>query len=137
MHVSLPAPDIEGGTFAQALHAGLVDLPDDPAGRSHDEGIVWNDLVLGDQRIRADQAVPADPRPVQNGRAHAHKGVRADGAAVQHHLVADRAVLADRQRVAGIDMEDAAVLDIAAFADLDDVVVGPQDGAEPNAGLAR
>ena len=34
-------------------------------------------------------------------------------------------------------MENAAVLDIAAFADLDDVVVGPQDGAEPNAGLAR
>ena len=64
------------------------------------------------------------------------KGVRADGAAVQHHLVADRAVLADRERVAGIDMEDAAVLDIAAFADLDDVVVGPQDGAEPDAGFA-
>ena len=59
-----------------------------------------------------------------------------DRAAVQHHLVPDRAVLADRQRIAGIDMEDAAVLDIAAFADLDGGVVRPQDGAEPDARLA-
>ena len=59
-----------------------------------------------------------------------------DRAAVQHHLVTDRAVLADRERKPRIDVEHAAVLDIAAFADLDDVVIGPQDGAEPDAGLA-
>ena len=59
-----------------------------------------------------------------------------DRAAVQHHLVADRAVLTDRERETRVDVEHAAVLDVAAFADLDGGIVRPHDRAEPDAGFA-
>src|SRR5215212_10119850 len=55
---------------------------------------------------------------------------------MHHGLVSDGAIVAHRERVPGIDVEHAVVLNIAAFTDLDQFVVGPQHGAEPDAGVA-
>ena len=59
----------------------------------------------------------------------------ADRAAVQDGMMADRHVLADRQRRAGIGMEHRGFLDIAARADDDRGVVRADHGAEPDAGV--
>ena len=54
---------------------------------------------------------------------------------MQHGHMADRAMVADGQGETGVCVEDAAVLDLRAFADGDDVVVTAHGGAEPDAGV--
>ena len=62
---------------------------------THDQRIVGNDLAFGDECMGTDQAILANHRIVENGGANAHQDVVADGAAMQHGLMANGAVLAD------------------------------------------
>src|SRR5260221_5052238 len=56
---------------------------------------------------------------------------------MQDDVVADRAVLADRERKAAVGMAGRIVLHIGAFADLDPLIVAAQHRAEPDAGLLQ
>src|SRR5690606_2611642 len=66
--------------------------------------------------------------------ADADQAVVADLAAVQHGHVPHRDPFADGQRLAGIRMQHRPVLDVAARADGDRVVVAAGHGPEPQAG---
>ena len=71
----------------------------------------------------ADDAVFADDGTVQERTAYANQGIVADSAAMQHDFVADGDTIADRERNAGIGMQDGAVLNVASLADFDPVVI--------------
>ena len=70
----------------------LRHLADDLAGRAEHDGAGRDLLALGDQRAGADQALLADPGAVEDDGADADQRSAADGAAVQHHHVADGAL---------------------------------------------
>src|SRR5215204_5357694 len=127
--------NVAGRSRAQALHLLGSHGADGLRGRPDDEGSVRIALVLEDQRVRADEAPGTDARAVQDRRAHADERSRPDDAAVQDGLVADGAVLADHHGEARIRVQDRAVLDVRARADVDKLVVAAQDGAEPDAGV--
>jgi hypothetical protein len=73
-------------------------------------------------------------RTVQHRRPHADQRAVADGAAMQHRLVPDGAIRADRQRIAHVGMEHAVLLHVRARADTDLLVVAAQRRAEPDRG---
>ncbi len=52
--------------------------------------------------------------------------------AVQHDLVTDGYVVADRQRKTGVSVQNAAILNIAALTHLNPFIVAAQYGIEPN-----
>jgi hypothetical protein len=56
------------------------------------------------------------------------------GAAVKHDVMADGHVLADGQRRAHVGVHHGAILHIAVLADVDQLVVATQHGAEPDVG---
>jgi hypothetical protein len=103
--------------------------------RAHDQHPVGEGLALGDDRAGRDQAAPADARAVEHHRPDADQRAIADGAAVQRDLMADRHILADRQRLAHVGVQHAAVLDVAAAPDDDGLVVTPQHGSVPDAAV--
>ena len=101
---------------------------------AHDQRMIGDRLALGDQRSGADQAVPPDGRAAQD-RTDAHQRAVADGAAVQRDHVGDRHAVADHQRIAGIGVQHAAVLDVRPRAHADRLVVAAQDAVPPDAGV--
>src|SRR6185436_3699280 len=85
--------------------------------------------------MSADQAVLADPGMVEDRRFDAYQSALADGAPVQHDLMADGHVFFDGKAHASVGMQYAAVLDVRPFADRDEVVVPAHDGVEPDADI--
>ncbi len=98
--------------------------------------MIGKDFVLRHQRPGADETAAADSRPVEHDRAHSDQRAVADPAAVQDHVVADRAVLADLERKAHVGVQRAELLDVRPRADDDRLVVAPQHRAEPYADVA-
>ena len=90
-------------------------------------------LSFGDHGARTDDAAAADLRAVHDDRAHADKSPVLKRAAVQDDVVADRAILSDYQRKAGIGMAGRIVLNVGILADLDPFVVAAQHRPEPHA----
>ena len=72
-----------------------------------------------------DNAVPADSGSVEHNTVYSDQRVVADRAAVQHHLVADGAVGANRQWETGIGVQHGTLLHVRALADGDQLVVPP------------
>ena len=107
---------------------------DHARGRADDQGIFGIFLAFGDDRSRADDAAAAYPRAVHDDRAHPDQRVVFKRATVQDDIVADGAVVADRQRKAAVGVAGAIVLHVGAFADLDPLIVAAQHRAEPHAG---
>src|SRR5262249_61014932 len=93
-------------------------------------------LAPGPAPARADQAVAADLHAVEHDRAHADQAVVGDRAAVQNHGMADGASCTDRERKADVGVQDAVLLNVRTFADLDPFVVAPQARPIPDAGVA-
>ncbi len=124
-----------GGRPQQALHGGLVERPDHLGRRTDDQRTVGKRLALGDQRAGADQAAAADASAVEQDRAHADQRAGADRAAVQDRPVADRAVFADVEGKAHIGVQRATLLDIAARAEADALVVAAQRRPEPDSAI--
>src|SRR6516162_9704533 len=102
--------------------------------RADDQGVFRELLAARDHGTGADDAAPADPRAVQHDRAHADQRAILDRAAMQDGIVANSAVLSDRERKAGIGVAGRAVLHIRAFADLDPLIVAAHHRTEPDAG---
>ena len=103
--------------------------------RAEDQRAVGELLAFGDQRAGADQAVRPIRAPLSTTAWMPISEPSPTRAAVQHHLVADRHVVAQRQREAGVGVQHAAVLHVAARADRDPVVVAAQHRAVPDAGV--
>ena len=82
-----------------------------------------NTLPLRHQRIGAHQAAGADLRAVQNRGAHPDQRPGGDAAAVQDCVMPDGDIRANRQRGAEIGMQHGAFLDVAALADIDELVM--------------
>ena len=74
----------------------------------------------------------ADLAARQQDRAHADERVPADRPAVQDRPVADDHALLDRQRLAEVGVDDAAVLEVDARPQGDPRQVAAHDGAEPD-----
>src|SRR6266540_3955133 len=108
--------------------------PDHARGRTDDQGIFGILLAFGNDRACADDAAAAYSRTVHDDRAHPDERVVFKRATVHDHIVADRAVAADRERKAGVGVAGGIVLHVGAFADLDPFIVAAQHRAEPHAG---
>ena len=91
-------------------------------------------IDIGSNAIRL-RVVDVDaPLMTEEGpRFYPFRDVLADRAAVQDHVMADRAVPADRQREAAVGVAGRIVLHVGAFADLDPFIVAAQHRAEPDA----
>src|SRR5690606_40465121 len=104
--------DVALGAGEQAVDVGRLELADHLPGRAHDDTAVGNLLAFGDQRARPDQATAADLRAVEHDGLDADPRAVADGAPVQHRLVADRHEFADGGRAVGIDVQHGAFWDV-------------------------
>src|SRR4051794_5996681 len=94
------------------------------AQRTHDAGGAAQQHRAGgdlhahrDQRTRADEALFADLRAIENGGAHADEHFVSDRAGVNDRAVADRHVIADDTREIVREMKDRIVLDIRVVTD--------------------
>mmetsp|Transcript_41616 Transcript_41616/g.97794 ORF Transcript_41616/g.97794 Transcript_41616/m.97794 type:complete len:294 (-) Transcript_41616:1168-2049(-) len=126
---------VMGGAGAQPVDLVRLEGPHRLGGAADDQRTIGELLALGDQRAGANDAVAADAGAVQDHRADADQRAVADGAAVQHDLVAHRHVLAQHQRKAVVGMQDRAILDVAAAADVQGRAVAAQHRVEPDAGV--
>lgn len=112
---------------------------------AYDLAHAYHQRVVGDmaafwnQGARADQAVAAYDGVVQDYGLHADQRPFVDGAAVQHGLMSDRNVIVYGQRAAGIDVQHAVFLDVAAAAYLDrSIIAADADvGPDTDPGLQR
>eukprot|EP00561_Arcocellulus_cornucervis_P003383 CAMPEP_0185817020 /NCGR_PEP_ID=MMETSP1322-20130828/18415_1 /TAXON_ID=265543 /ORGANISM="Minutocellus polymorphus, Strain RCC2270" /LENGTH=84 /DNA_ID=CAMNT_0028514017 /DNA_START=236 /DNA_END=490 /DNA_ORIENTATION=- len=78
-------------------------------------------------------AILPDDAVVENCSPDSDKSVIADGAPMQHCLMADRDAISNRQGNTGIGMQDAAVLDVGAGTDCDWLgLVASDCGPEPH-----
>ena len=111
------------------------ELSDSFGGNADDEPAVWKNFAFRHERASADQTIPADGGTVQDNGLDADQRPIADGATVQHPLMPDGYIYADSQRKAGVCMEHRVVLDVAAVADLDPIVVAANDRAGPDADM--
>lgn len=81
-----------------AFFSLLGQLPHDLARRAHHQRAVGDFLAFADQRVGADDAVPADLGTVEDHRIDANQAVVADGAAMQHGVMPNRHTSAQGQR---------------------------------------
>src|SRR5689334_15389963 len=72
-----------------------IDRSHDARGCTEHQAPRWNLCAGSDERTCTHEAAAADARGVEHRRTHADQAQILDGAAVQDHAVADRAVLAD------------------------------------------
>src|SRR5690606_20895479 len=147
-HPRTPAASVDDAPFAVQLAVPLVDLGVDveacdllvgelaahlggDAGHERTSGDLH---ALGDERAGGDEDLVADDGAVHHGGAHADEDVVADGGSVDDGPVTHRDALAEGEWLAGVDVEDAVVLDVGAPADGDRLVVGAQHRAVEDGG---
>ncbi|MGA2190503.1 MAG: hypothetical protein ABSH33_18435 [Steroidobacteraceae bacterium] len=94
-------------------------IRDDLSGRHHGAG--------------GNEAVASDADAVENHRAVRDERRLTDRASVQQRTMADRDVGGQFHRLAGVRVDDGAVLDIGAVADRDPIIVAAQHTIEPYA----
>src|SRR5690606_3488 len=131
---------VVGGAVEQALHRGIVEHAHRPGRVAQPQLAAAHHLARGHQRTGADVAVVLDHHAVHHRRAHADQGAIADGAGVHDGAVADGDVVADgrgiavhaRVRAAVADVDDGAVLKVAARADAHVVDVAADHRAGPH-----
>src|SRR5258708_576245 len=114
--VSRPIGDVEfrGASHLGGLHG--IERADHPGRRSDDQGVLGKLFSFGDDRPRADDAAAADPGAVHDDRTHPDQRVLLERTAVQDDVMADRAILPDRQRKTHIGVAGPIVRHIIAFA---------------------
>lgn len=106
----------------------------DTLGRDTDYEASGRELAaFGDDGSGGDYGTRTDLGTVQNRGVHAYQAVVFYAAAVDYGFVADDACFTDYRRVAGVGMEDCAVLDVGAGADAYGFGVAAQHGSVPDA----
>src|SRR3989344_5875162 len=116
------------GQFAHALRRA-----------AHPQITAFEFLAFGDQAAGAEEGAGAQDRAVENGGTHADEATQLDGAAGNDALMADGDIVADHHRPAARHalvlmraVEDAAVLDVGARADADDIHVAAHRAHGPD-----
>jgi len=106
---------------------------------SHPQITAFEFLALGDQAAGAEEGTGAQDRAVEDGGTHADEATRLDGAAVNDALMADGDIVADHHGPASRNtfvfmgpVQNAAVLDIGARADADDIHVAAHRAHGPD-----
>ena len=102
-----------------------------PRGAAKRKHAVGNDGALCDKRARADYTAASDFRAVENNRAHANQRAVPDLTAVHNRSVAYGDAAADHGRETAVRMDNGAVLDICARADLNALDIA-HNGVVPN-----
>src|SRR6266853_3271224 len=103
---------------------------------AHDERALRHFNAFHEQGAGGDDRPGPDVRTVQQNRAHANEALVFNSTAVHDRAVADGHVVADCRRMRlGHDMDDGAVLNVAAAADFDPVHIAADDHAHPDAAL--
>src|SRR6185437_6379078 len=97
---------------------------------SHDHRAVGNLAVGGYQRTGSDDALAPNARAIQHDGTITDQALIADVTTVQHHQVTDGAIAADVERLPRIRVQHAAVLHVAARANLDELIVGAHHAVE-------
>src|SRR5690606_36468823 len=105
----------------------------DLARGAEDQLAVGELLALRNERAGADQAMLADLAVIEQDRADADERAFADRATMDHRHVSDRAVLLEQYRRPRVGVQHAAVLNLRAFAERDEIVVGAHHAVEPDA----
>ena len=107
----------------------------DSSRRANDQRTRRNFLAFGDQAVRTNDAILTDDCIVEHDRVHTNQRSIFNCAAVQHHLMGDADAIADAQWHARVDVQDAHVLNVRAFADGDDIIVSAHHTLEPDTGV--
>jgi hypothetical protein len=102
-------------------------------GSTENQGVIRKGLALRNQRTGADQAIAANHRTVHHNRLYADQRAVPDGAAVQHRLMANRDIRANRHRESRIGVQHRAILNVAVRTDGDEFVVPAQYRLRPDA----
>src|SRR4029453_8297106 len=111
------------------------ELAHHPARRAHDQRTIWNFLALGDERIRANEAILSDFRAVQDHALDADQSAIADGTAMQHDHVAHADVASYGQGKARIDVQHATILYLGICTYRNRVLVAAHHASEPDTGV--
>src|SRR5436190_13385137 len=133
--ILLETPDVNIGTLGNSLNRRVIERAHGTRGRADDQRPFGKALAFGDQRAGTNQAIIADPRAIEQDRAHADQTVGADRAAVEDDVMADHAIRPDRQRKTGIGMQGGVVLDLRALAEFDPLIIAAQYRTEPDTGV--
>ena len=112
------ALDVLADAVGYALRLLLCHLSYCLGRRADDEATRWKLLTFGDECTGGDYRAFPYLRPVEDGGAHANEAAVPDPAAVDYGVVAYYAIVADDGGVAGVGVQDAAVLDVGARPDL-------------------
>src|SRR5262249_34218579 len=91
--IALRVAVIEHGI--DAVGDKIVGRAHDFARRAHDDGVGWNERVVGNEAMPGDDRIVADHDALHDGGADADQAVIADPATVQDNAVRDRTVVAD------------------------------------------
>src|SRR5580658_1017544 len=127
------ASSIVRGGMGDHLAVVVADLAHDFSRYAHDHRAIRNALVGRHERAGGDHAVASDSDPIENTRAICDERRIAHGTAVQKRAVTDGYIAAERRRLTLVRVNDAAVLHVAALAQLDPVGVAAQHAVEPDA----
>ncbi len=119
------------------LAIGVPEVADHATRYAREEHAGRNVGARQHDRSGRDQRAGADPGPAEHDRADADKRAFFYMSAVHGRVVTQADPRLERDRLARVDVQAAQVLDVALLADEDLVIVGAQDGAVPDARVAR
>src|SRR4029079_15084165 len=129
--VLLPAPHVDVGAAGNRFPCTVVERANRARGRAHDQRIVAELLPLRHQRAGPDQTVACDLGAVEHDGAHADQAGGGAAAAVQDHVRADDAIVADGGGKAGVGVHRGVVLDLRALPEFDPLVFPETHGDDP------
>jgi hypothetical protein len=127
--------DVFGGELEVGGAFVFGERADDAAGGSDDEGAFGDDHAFGHEGTRSDDAARADVTAIEEDGTHADEDFIFHPASMHDGAVADGDVVANDGGVVVTDMDDSAVLNVAAGADMDGVDIATKNSAIPDAGL--
>src|SRR5215212_3600410 len=113
------ALDVLAGATRYVRSLLLAHVADAFCGNADDEALGGELAALGDEGAGGDDRAFVDLRAVEDGTPHPYETVVLDLAPVHDRVVAEDASLANDSGVAGVGMEDAAVLDVGPGPDSD------------------
>jgi len=122
-----------GGT-GENLPVGFSQIADDPARDAGGQHTRRHRRTGRDDRAGRDQAPGTDSGAAQNNRANANKCASLNVCAVHDGSMPDADAILERDRLAGIHMDAAQILDIALGSDHDPIGVSAQDRSVPDGG---
>src|SRR4051794_39840453 len=118
-----------------SLRQFCINRPNNPAGNSHHERASRHLHTLSQHGSCSHNTPGTDPHPIQQHTAHGNQAVISYSATVQDNSVPNRDSLAHGAGHAGVNVNDAAVLNVGLSTDDDGRHIPPQHGTVPDTGF--